>query len=144
MEGDEDRPQEEPQGQWIEIPLPSPLTADDGFAWHYTDASGLLGIIESDTLWASAPSSLNDTKEMIHGAEVISRVWQERREEVINPCRTFVDYVLETDLLDEIQGNIFILSASRNGDLLNQWQHYAQGDGFAIGIDPTCPLVLQP
>ena len=55
--------------------------------------------------------------------------------ELPEPCREFVDTVLGVDLAQDMQDNVFILSASFDGDLLNQWQHYAHRGGFAVGLD---------
>src|SRR6266403_3580319 len=45
---------------------PQIVKPDDGISdlFHYTDASGLLGILRSCSLWATHFQSLNDTSEM--------------------------------------------------------------------------------
>jgi len=40
--------------------------------WHYTDASGLMGIVEHERLWATQTSFLNDSTELEYGR--VSRV----------------------------------------------------------------------
>jgi hypothetical protein len=39
--------------------------------YHYTDINGLLGIIESDCIWATHVSRLNDSSEYLHGIKVV-------------------------------------------------------------------------
>jgi hypothetical protein len=126
------------EGKWVLIPFPDPVA--QGLAWHYTDASGLLGIVGSHGLWASASAALNDTSELRYGEDVVRRTWATVRAELPLPCQEFVDKVLEVDLTQDMQDNVFILSASLDGDLLNQWQHYARRGGFAVGIDISLPL----
>lgn len=131
---------EEPKLRWVEVPLPDPVR--DGLAWHYTDAVGLLGIVGSNDIWASAPTALNDTSELRYGEALIRRVWRDRSsaEVLPEPCVKFVNAVLDVDLTDDMQDNVFILSASFDDDLLNQWQHYAGRGGFAVGVNPLGQL----
>ncbi len=118
---------------WVYVPRPD--LSGVGLAWHYTDASGFLGIINNHGLWASAATSLNDTSEVRYGADVIHRTWELVREELPSPRREYVDTVLNVDLTSDMLDNVFVLSGSLDGDLLNQWHHYAHRGGFALGLD---------
>jgi hypothetical protein len=44
--------------------------------YHYTDAGGLMGILESQRLWASNAAYLNDPTELLH-ARSVYREWLE-------------------------------------------------------------------
>ena len=39
--------------------------------YHYTDINGLLGIIDSGSIWATHVSRLNDSSEYHHGIKVV-------------------------------------------------------------------------
>jgi hypothetical protein len=47
-----------------------------GIVWHYTDAGGALGIIDSGTLRATSAAMLNDTAELFHGLDLIDEIWK--------------------------------------------------------------------
>lgn len=49
--------------------------------WHYTDADGLIGILESGKVWATQLSCLNDTLEQRYFGELIHRALKERRKQ---------------------------------------------------------------
>jgi hypothetical protein len=138
--GEDSEAADKESGRWVLIPFPDPVNRDTGLAWHYTDASGLLGILDNHGLWASATASLNDTSELQYGESVVRRVWESMRSDVPMPCQEFLRVVLEVDLTLDMRDNVFILSASLDGDLLNQWQHYARRGGFAVGLDVGHPL----
>lgn len=40
--------------------------------YHYTDSYGLLGLIESGSIWATHVSRLNDSSEYHHGAKLVT------------------------------------------------------------------------
>ena len=43
--------------------------------YHYTSASGLKGIVESGTLWATDVLHLNDSSEISYAVELIRRIF---------------------------------------------------------------------
>lgn len=127
-------------GGWVQIPVPP--TVSEGLVWHYTDAKGLVGILQSHEIWASSAGALNDTSELKYGYELLKSVWNRRdsfEPPLPVPCAQFVDAVLSSDLSTGMDNTTFIVSASMDGDLLNQWQHYGRG-GFALGLDPQQSL----
>ncbi|MDO1482154.1 DUF2971 domain-containing protein [Rhodococcus ruber] len=142
--------------------------------WHYTDAGGLLGILGNDcaprdknivgpqscrpSFRATAVEYLNDSRELIHGLEIL-------RKEVLLPRADELDALdyrphephdvadapnkakfLRTlcATIEEIENrtygshiHCYITSFSEHPDRLSQWRGYCGGlDGFAIGIDP--------
>lgn len=56
-------------------PAPGPRTGGapvpDGLAWHYPDGPGLLAILSSHTLWATAAPFLNDREEVALGGRMV-------------------------------------------------------------------------
>lgn len=111
--------------------------------WHYTNASSLLSILKSQELWASNPRSLNDKSEFIYGLDILRSIW-------LNPAVKsgmddrhvkFVNEVLEKGFFEEQLQLLYIFSASKKKDSLNQWMSYSNTDGFAIALDTTQKLV---
>ena len=113
------------------------FTAPAEHAWHYTDAAGLMGIVTSQKLFASATEVVNDSSEVTYGIELVRRVWKEVSEQSNFPPANvaYIAEALSDDWPNYIADSIFIVSASEEPDLLGQWRGYAGGDGFAIGFD---------
>jgi hypothetical protein len=42
--------------------------------WHHTDANGLIGVIDHQTVWASSFRSLNDPNEVDYGIDLLERI----------------------------------------------------------------------
>jgi hypothetical protein len=49
------------------------IEADEEVLYHYTDAHGLLGIVQSRQLWASNAAFLNDSTEVTYIRGVLGR-----------------------------------------------------------------------
>lgn len=101
--------------------------------YHYTSISGLISIIESQTIFCTNINFLNDKKEFKHGVNIIEKVLQKLKKE------NFESSVLEMvekhiDLI--YKGERYVTCFSKDGDLLSQWRAYAnQGKGVSIGFD---------
>jgi hypothetical protein len=112
--------------------------------YHYTTASGLLGILggKEVTLWASRVLSLNDRAEISHGMDL--------GKQLLNSFHTGGYDWAEGVLLEAIQDSMptspeesggiewdtYVMCFSERDDLLAQWIHYgAGGGGYAIGLD---------
>ncbi len=114
--------------------------------WHYTNGHALLSIIRNGKLWASSPENLNDSSEMKHGFDIITEAFnnqmEEAKEEVHDPddWKTVLSKVLDKGYFDSIINDVYYISASAEQDSLTLWRNYADGDGFAIGIDTTVEL----
>ena len=116
------------------------LTAGED-CWHYTGASGLLGIIQRSELWASSASlALNDSSELVYGRELFASAWASMRAEYTPYERQLGDVSTAGPLVEEQAANVFVLSASKSGDSLNQWMHYGSQQGYSIRFDPTVAL----
>ncbi len=106
---------------------------EDGKAFHYTDAAGLFGIASSNKFWDTHLDFLNDPTEGRHG---IALARQELAKFVDDPkLRPLINRALPK--LDE-SGKFehFVVSFSRDGDLLSQWRGYgAFGSGYSLGFD---------
>lgn len=114
------------------IPVP---VVQSRIVWHYTDAAGLLGILDSRALWASSASAVNDTSELRLGPQVLEQAWQSLAPRLAEQTRSELEPLVVGALTSSVADRAFVLSASLERDNLNLWQHYASaGGGFAVGI----------
>jgi hypothetical protein len=91
--------------------------------YHYTSIEGLMGILESRSIWLSDYQYLNDRREINHGADIIREV---ARKMLKKSNDKLVSKLLEAWIvnLDNIEDRIFIASFSADGDSLSQWRAY--------------------
>lgn len=100
--------------------------------YHYTSIEGFFGIVQSGQLWLSDYSYLNDTRELLHGGDLVTEVAtellaKESRPQAIELLRHWIN---------EIQSpvhRVCVASFSGSGDSLSQWRAYGQ---IAIGFEP--------
>jgi hypothetical protein len=134
--------------EWLEAVLGEPPDVRETI-WHYTNSAGLLGILRTNTLWATDARFLNDAAEVRYGIDVVLRTIQDldlthRRNETI---------AFLFGLLDPDQGPLrpwlretlrpFVTCFCSADDLLSQWRAYAGHDefgGYAIGFTPPGAL----
>ena len=105
--------------------------------WHYTDASGLVGILKSGQIWATQVSCLNDTLEQRHFGNLVHDAVKAHRRQ--NPDPLFEPlYRAADDLLenrDFTTDGQFAACFSEAEDDLGQWRGYGGGEcGYAIGF----------
>jgi Protein of unknown function (DUF2971) len=107
--------------------------------FHYTDAAGLKGIVESGVLRATHVAFMNDASEYLHAVSLLTQE--------IDQVRSSEKDQLKINLLEEIKGPVSLtrpqdvgpyfvtcLSAAENS--LNQWRAYGRGEGgYSIGFD---------
>lgn len=113
---------------------------------HYTSQTGLMGIISSETLWATNIKFLNDEQEFQHALELIrglipkSKITPDHRDHAV--YTQFVEQLVEElDGLDKyVTESIYTFSFSQETDLLSQWRGYCpENNGFCLvfNIDET-------
>jgi len=104
-----------------------------GRLWHYTSWESYLGILEQRALFASDLRYLNDTREYMHGLELLNAL----QEKLVQSASQ-----LEASFLFNLRSAVssgppvFVFSLSELGDDLDQWRAYCppQG-GVAIGFE---------
>ena len=104
---------------------------------HYTDLTGLTGIIESQKIWATDIRHLNDTTEIRYSRQMLSRLG------IVLRANSDPEWAMEVvcgaaaAMADSPPGlATFVASFCHDGDNLSQWRGYgAQGRGFAIGLN---------
>lgn len=109
--------------------------------WHYTTTDGLLGIINTRQIWATDAQYLNDTRELVEGAE---RLAAEASTALADPAPSSsrvrdlwlqLHRVLGEDARVEMPSEgPYVACFCSDGDLLSQWRGYANGGGYAIGF----------
>jgi hypothetical protein len=108
--------------------------------WHYTDAHGLIGIVQG-TFHASSTITLNDTSEVEYGLGVFREVWASLdQEQIPERAAEVISSVLGPDGEKAISLDVFLICASRKNDSLNQWQGYAGKQGYALGVATATPM----
>ncbi len=109
------------------------------FLHHYTTADGLLGLLEKSkasqnyVFWASLVTHLNDFSEILHGQELISKVFDgfSKENPELLPEELRIDWRKELNTA-EPWTNIYAVSFSEAPDSLSQWRGYAGTRGYAL------------
>lgn len=102
--------------------------------WHYTTASGLLGIVRNKQLWATDARFLNDAMELkaglkyvCHVAGALANSTSGFRQRALKAIEGLPMAVME-------QNETYTISFSQHGDQLSQWRGYAGGEGYSLGL----------
>ncbi len=105
--------------------------------YHYTSAEGLIGIVESKSLWASGIHYLNDTAGYKHAVSIVRDfVTRELASNLDHPWKDLFEKILrgESFYTDDM---VFVGSLSEAKDKLSQWRGYCPtGGGYCIGFSP--------
>ena len=112
-------------------------TAAPDLLFHYTDARGLQGILNSNSLWATHFQFLNDSSEMRYGEKQARDVIDALAEKQPEKERFWISAAkLLKDVFEEEIASPYVVSFCFMGDLLSQWREYGdRGTGFSIGFD---------
>lgn len=111
--------------------------------YHYTDAQGLLGMINSGHVWATHVSRLNDSTEYELGLSIVTNF-------IRNNLKGSSKSLIEKAVSQLQSVDTYISCYSANPNLLSQWRAYSgQGTGYCIGfktgematIDDRIPLL---
>src|ERR1039458_1281657 len=113
-----------------QTPVPSLL-------FHYTDVSGLHGILNTAQLWATHAAYLNDRTELIHSIQLVQQLMEHRNgsSQLDGPLNCPAD-----DVMLQVMQNlyryidIYTVCFCENGDLLSQWRAYGPQGGYALGF----------
>lgn len=101
--------------------------------YHYTSADGLIGMLSSNSLWASQIRFMNDKSEWDEAWRVARELLQRRQRSNGHSAR-LAEMLLAFSAGDEMVRS-FAVSFSENGDLLSQWRGYCPAGGYSIGLD---------
>jgi hypothetical protein len=114
----------------IDTPVPSLI-------YHYTNDSGLRGILESGQLWLTDIFNLNDPSELNHGIGHALDILKRKASSGPKEAKVFsewFDHALSGNV--ETSAHYFVCCFSKTDHDLGQWRAYADdGRGYAIGFD---------
>lgn len=106
---------------------------DHPVLYHYTSADGLLGILQSGKLWATASDFSNDLTEVDFAKGRAENYL--RTVEIAEPLRTIGLSIAEyLSGAGEPLQRAYVFSFCAEDDLLSQWRGYGHAGGFAIGF----------
>ena len=112
--------------QWVEataVPKPSLL-------YHYTDFTGLQGIIETSTLRATYTRVLNDGSERLYGEAVVLGILEGLLRRTDQCWRDAIETALDNE-----SHRTFVSCFCEQWDLLSMWRAYAgHGGGYCLGF----------
>lgn len=116
--------------------------APDKTLYHYTGIGGLLGIVESRTLWASHIYYLNDAAEIVYARDILTKLIVKMKDGASKKEKEFLGHFkhwLKTFGINTY--HLFIFSLSEEPNLLSQWRSYTpHGKGVSIGFSSNLIL----
>lgn len=117
--------------KYVKAPPPEVL-------YHYTNASGLLGIIESSRIWATDYRFLNDSSEIQYAVSLFHKIIEKRLLDTDDDITTeFFERCLEKGIAFDGFPKCHMACFCEKDNLLNQWRVYTSaGGGYAIGFQP--------
>lgn len=132
------------------------ISKDAGEIYHYTDADGILGIVDNQQFCATKNDFLNDYKEhnlitnileqvscsLSDGVKIddikqsIARYFDYvANKEDIRKCNNTLDRFIDDDILKNYLNEEYIMAFSTDRDNLTLWGNYSQLAGYNIGFD---------
>jgi len=111
---------------WDSSPLPDAVH-------HYTDAAGLLGIIDTGTIWATDYRFLNDSSELRYVFRLASSLAEETlRQQRHGPLgQAFLEYIA-TNSPPYTDTVYYLCCFSEVDNSLSQWRAYGGLQGFSL------------
>jgi len=118
--------------------------------YHYTSVGGLKGIIESGCIHATNIKYLNDSKEFIFGLDYFSKIFPHPDSIFQLPVpegmplydhfiESLINQTLSTFRYRRESSNYFVISFSKNPDVLSQWRAYGKENaGYCIKFHYGC------
>lgn len=106
--------------------------------WHYTNAEGLIGILQSGELWSTHVSCLNDQMELRYARRLLLDKIIELSNSVVHSEEIRFLNILKSELAQDstTTSEWFVTSFSTKMDDLSQWRAYGFGEGgYAIGFE---------
>lgn len=116
------------------------------FLYHYTNSLGLLGILNTSTMWATDYRFLNDSSEIQYGVNLFLEVADEFSKNTNNSViLRFIEILKTTANPYDGMLNCFIACLCEKNNLLSQWREYAaQGGGFALSLETRWIEFIKP
>ena len=115
--------------QWVSLHRKRPR-----YLYHYTNAQGLLGMLQSNRIWATNSRFMNDPTEIAYATRLVREIMESvLLKEDTRWLSKLKDSV--SNFLNEYENSakVYIACFCTQGDLLSQWRGYgAVGGGYAV------------
>jgi hypothetical protein len=126
--------------------------------YHYTTAMGLMGIVQSRTLWATNAEFLNDTQELQFGRPQVLEALLKQADELSPDSGAFDANTSRATVMRSAAyelapgGNdarrqyhfVYVACFCEAGDLLSQWRSYGAPGGYAVGFRTSQLRLVRP
>jgi len=108
------------------------------YLYHYTTGGGLIGIFESNKIWASNVLYMNDRSEIFLGLELALTILGAKKEQASQPeTREFLSGMEAILSPTKWLFDFYVACFCAKDDLLSQWRGYAgMGNGYSLAVFP--------
>jgi hypothetical protein len=113
----------------------------DDIVWHYTNGEGLLGILQSSSIYATQVASLNDKNETKYATDLFKASLRELIEQnkdngiAMGFLQKVLEFVKEDpDSPTHGSSKFYVTCFSGEEDELTQWDRYGRPNAYAIGF----------
>jgi hypothetical protein len=112
---------------------------DGALVWHYTNAAGLHGIIQSNAVRATSAAFMNDAHEMKSGRDAFAALFKARELELDSAAQ---DRIRDSGIMSSASPfSNYLLSASTDPDSLTLWRNYGGSEvAYSIGLERAATL----
>lgn len=105
------------------------------YLYHYTTQRGLVGIIQSRSIWATSIHYMNDSMELQHAISLVKSECYRRTNDSKPAQPVWAEISKRIDTISSIY--IYVFSLSEEGDQLSQWRGYCPNGGFSLAFLST-------
>jgi len=104
--------------------------------YHYTTARGLMGLLETNRIWATNSRFTNDPTEIEYATRLVAEVAvNELAGDASKSAQRLRKQICDIVERYERHARVYVSCFCTDGDLLSQWRGYgAVGGGYSIGL----------
>jgi hypothetical protein len=107
----------------------------EGSLFHYTTATGLIGIVSTATLWATASEYLNDPQEWKYGAGLAAETLKRLGQDLEGPVLAAAQLLLKSLESPSLGRGWYGVCFCGKQDVLSQWRGYSdRGGGYCLEL----------
>lgn len=121
---------------------------DNDVLYHYTTSDGLIGIINSKSLWATCIDFLNDPNELTYGINLCHQIVESLdsiSESLKLALGVYFEIYSENRKDKYLTSDLYIISFCEHHETLGQWRLYGKnGEGYCVGINLNENIILIP
>ena len=102
--------------------------------YHYTSADGLLGIMRTETLWATCARYMNDASEVTYGQQIVCESVEAAAKAETGIAREWLDRFVGVIPRVHDAHETYIASFCETPDMLSQWRDIRRRQRLLFGI----------